>query len=115
MARIAVIGSGTMGKGIARLLAEAGNTVWLGSRDAEQAAETSRILHPAIRGVEYDEAARQADIIFLPFRFEAVHPDIAALREALQGKSGMEVHFHLRIGISRSLPVRRSRLSGHPA
>jgi NADPH-dependent F420 reductase len=89
-ARIPIIGgTGALGAGLALRWARAGAAVVIGSRSperAEQAAERIRASAPGaeITGLQNEEAATQADIVFLTVPFRAQSENLTNLREALQ-------------------------------
>lgn len=57
MRSIGILGTGRMGTRLARLFAEAGHTVWLGSRTPARARQVVKQLdHPAIRSATYEQA-----------------------------------------------------------
>jgi hypothetical protein len=65
---IAVIGTGNMGRGLARVLAAAGHTVLLGSREPERAQQLATELGAErVRGMRNVEAASRASIVFLAY------------------------------------------------
>jgi hypothetical protein len=65
---IAVIGTGNMGRGLARVLAAAGHTVFLGSREPERALAIATELGAGrMRGMGNVEAASRASTVFLAY------------------------------------------------
>jgi NADPH-dependent F420 reductase len=65
---IAVIGTGNMGRGLARVFAAAGHTVLLGSREPERARQLARELGAGrIQGMDNAEAASRASVVFLAY------------------------------------------------
>ena len=86
-------GTGPEGKGLALRLALAGETVIIGSRDAERAraaAEQLVAVEDGVRikcaGADNLEAASQAAVAFLTVPYEAQRPLLEQLREPLRGK-----------------------------
>ena len=85
-------GTGPEGKGLALRLAMAGESVVIGSRDAgraQEAADELLALAPgkAISGAVNEEAAAQADVVFLTMPYNGMSPTIAGVGEALAGKT----------------------------
>ena len=87
-------GTGPEGKGLALRLALAGETVIIGSRDAERARAAAEQLAAvgdgarikSIRGADNLEAASQAAVIFLTVPYEAQRPLLEPLEEPLRDK-----------------------------
>ncbi len=82
-------GTGALGAGLALRWAQAGAPIVLGSRSAERAEEAAAKLREKVpdadvRGLENDEAARQAEIVFLTVPFRAQSENLNNLRETLQ-------------------------------
>jgi NADPH-dependent F420 reductase len=82
-------GTGALGAGLALRWAQAGRKVVIGSRSAERAEEAAAKLRDALPGAEVEgllneEAARQAEIVFLTVPFRAQSENLNNLREALQ-------------------------------
>lgn len=82
-------GTGALGAGLALRWAKAGRKVLLGSRSAERAEEAAAKLRDAVPGAEVEgmlneEAAKQADIVFLTVPFRAQSENLNNLREALR-------------------------------
>ncbi len=82
-------GTGALGAGLALRWAKAGRKVILGSRSAERAEEAAAKLRDAVPGAEVEgllneEAAKQAEIVFLTVPFRAQSENLNNLREALQ-------------------------------
>ncbi|WNR42696.1 NADPH-dependent F420 reductase [Paenibacillus roseipurpureus] len=87
MAKIAIIGTGNMGKGIASSFARAGHKVLLGSRSQEQAQEIAvQLKQVNIQGVSNAHAIQGAEIIFLAVPFQAVQDIITQHAPELSGK-----------------------------
>lgn len=91
MKKIAVIGTGNMGKAIAASFAEQGFTVFLGSREAERAQQLAAALHPSVQGVSNTVAAHQGGIVFLAIPFQQNNSTINELQGALQGKIVVDI------------------------
>ncbi len=82
-------GTGALGAGLALRWAEAGAAIAIGSRSAERAEEAAAKLRDAVPGAEVEglqneEAAKRAQIVFLTVPFRAQSENLANLREALQ-------------------------------
>lgn len=82
-------GTGALGAGLAARWAKAGRKVILGSRSADRAEEAAAKLRDALPGAEVEgllneEAAKQAEIVFLTVPFRAQSENLNNLREALQ-------------------------------
>jgi hypothetical protein len=91
LTRIAIIGAGKLGAGLAARCAKAGYDVIVGSRDAAKAARIAADLNQAlggdhIRGAANVEAASQADIVVLATPYSAQRETLDALRPALRHK-----------------------------
>ncbi len=89
--RVAVLGTGRMGRALAVRLASAGHLVILGSRDrtaAEVAAVelNAELVGPAIAAADYSAAVGTADIVVLAVPYRAQVDVLTALRHELQGK-----------------------------
>jgi 8-hydroxy-5-deazaflavin:NADPH oxidoreductase len=79
--RVAVIGAGGMGGGIARLLAGS-HEVAVGSRDAAQGEQQARELGVA-RGGGQADAARDAEVVFLTVPWPAVDETLGELGDLM--------------------------------
>lgn len=82
-------GTGALGAGLAARWAKAGRKVILGSRSAERAEEAAAKLRDAlpeaeIEGMLNEEAAKQAEVVFLTVPFRAQSENLNNLRETLQ-------------------------------
>jgi NADPH-dependent F420 reductase len=82
-------GTGALGAGLALRWAKAGAPIVLGSRAAERAEEAAAKLREKapgaqIEGMLNEEAAKQAEIVFLTVPFRAQSENLNNLREALQ-------------------------------
>ena len=89
-------GTGPEGKGLALRLAMAGESVVIGSRDAgraQEAADELLALAPGARisGAMNPEAAAQSDVVFLTMPYGGMSPTIAAVGDALAGKTVVTV------------------------
>ena len=80
-------GTGDQGRGLARRLAMAGNTVIIGSRAAERAAAAAAALgFPQVTGASNEDTARAADIAIAAMPWEGHGTLLAQLAEPLAGK-----------------------------
>jgi 8-hydroxy-5-deazaflavin:NADPH oxidoreductase len=86
--KVAVIGAGGMGGGIARLLTSS-HDVLIGSRDAGRAAEKAKELGAAGGGA-YRDVAADADVVFLTVPWVAVEETLPQLGD-LTGKILVDV------------------------
>ena len=82
-------GTGALGWGLALRLAQAGQSVVIGSRSAERAGEAVARLRSAApeaeaEGLENAEAARRGPIVFLTVPFRAQSENLNNLRTALE-------------------------------
>jgi NADPH-dependent F420 reductase len=82
-------GTGALGAGLALRWAKAGAPIVLGSRSAERAEEAAAKLREKapgaqIEGMLNEDAAKQAEIVFLTVPFRAQSENLNNLREALQ-------------------------------
>jgi 8-hydroxy-5-deazaflavin:NADPH oxidoreductase len=82
-------GTGALGAGLALRWAKAGVPIVIGSRSAERAAEAAAKLREAVPGAEVEglqneEAARRAEIVFLTVPFRAQSENLNNLRDALR-------------------------------
>jgi NADPH-dependent F420 reductase len=82
-------GTGALGAGLALRWAKAGAPIVLGSRSAERAEEAAAKLREKAPGVQIEgmlneDAAKQAEIVFLTVPFRAQSENLNNLREALQ-------------------------------
>jgi hypothetical protein len=82
-------GTGALGAGLALRWARAGAPIVLGSRSAERAEEAAAKLREKapgadVRGLQNEDAAREAEIVFLTVPFRAQSENLNNLREALQ-------------------------------
>lgn len=92
MTKIAVIGTGNMGKGIAQSFAKAGYQVFLGSRNHETAQEVAaQIGLSRITAVSNAEAAERANIVFLAIPYQENNETICELQTVLRGKIVVDI------------------------
>ena len=82
-------GTGALGAGLALRWAKAGAPIVLGSRSAERAEEAAAKLREKVPGAQIEgmlneEAAKQAEIVFLTVPFRAQSENLNNLREALR-------------------------------
>jgi NADPH-dependent F420 reductase len=82
-------GTGALGAGLALRWAGAGASIAIGSRSAERADEAAARLRDEVpgadvRGLLNEDAARQAEIVFLTVPFRAQSENLNNLRDALQ-------------------------------
>lgn len=68
---VAVIGTGNMGAGIARLLANKGINVAIGSRDPAKAAELAKQIGAGAQGGGIDAATKLAEVVILAVPYTA--------------------------------------------
>ena len=87
---IAILGTGNMAQGLAKVFAAAGETVVLGSRDAAKAAATAGGLGAGVSGAELGAAAARADIVVLAVPYGAAAETIAAAG-GLAGKTVIDI------------------------
>ncbi len=94
--KIAVLGTGRMGSGLARLWAKAGEDVIVGSRDAARAqalaAEIAK-AHPGTRahGMDNAGAARAGEVVVLAVPYGQITPLLGKLKSALKGKVVLDI------------------------
>ncbi|MFE1791518.1 NADPH-dependent F420 reductase [Streptomyces sp. NPDC059525] len=79
-------GTGDQGRGLAYLLARAGQKVIIGSRAADRAETAARELGLGIEGADNAECARRSDIVIIAVPWEGHAKTLEALREDLAGK-----------------------------
>lgn len=91
MATVAVIGTGNMGRGLAKVLSEGGHTVILGSRNGERAEAVAREVGLGVVGRENAAAVRDADVCFLAVPFAQENRTLHELREHLAGKIVVDI------------------------
>lgn len=95
---VAVLGgTGKEGKGLAFRWARAGYRVIIGSREAQKAQAAARELlemlgeGASVAGMDNLSAARQADMAVLTVPYSAHRASLETLKEALQGKTLVDV------------------------
>ena len=84
--KAAVIGLGTIGGTIAKLLTEGGTDILVSERDAEKAQAFARKLGERAKPVPLEEAVGTADILILAVWFDAIKDLVQQHRSALSGK-----------------------------
>lgn len=95
--RIAVIGgTGKEGSGLAYRWAHAGYPVIIGSRTEDKAqaaaAEHNQSIGKAVvRGMQNEQAAREAEVVVLTVPYSAHRSTLESIREAVQGKIVVDV------------------------
>jgi 8-hydroxy-5-deazaflavin:NADPH oxidoreductase len=67
---VAIIGSGKMGSGFARLLASKGFDIAIGNKNPEEAVALAREIGAEVKGGSVRDAVSQADVIFLAVKYE---------------------------------------------
>lgn len=101
--KIAVLGgTGPEGLGIAARLAAAGETVIIGSRSAERAAEAAKSLRARVpkgdlSGAANPEAAAGAEIVFFVVPYEGVDHILETCGSVLAGKVVVDTIINLRV------------------
>ncbi len=114
--RIGILGgTGPEGSGLALRLALAGHEIVIGSRAAERAQETARLLNARlarlpsapIAGMDNAATAERADTVVLALPFTAVERLLADIAPALSGKMLVDVVNPLQLtdGLFTLLPV----------
>jgi 8-hydroxy-5-deazaflavin:NADPH oxidoreductase len=102
--RVAIVGgTGAFGLALAARLAEAGDDVVIGSRDAERAGEKAREVGAAA-GATNEDAIDGADIVVLATNADATLSTAAALAEAIGETPVLSVASELRFGATGALP-----------
>ena len=87
-------GTGDQGRGLAYRFARAGQTVLIGSRSAQRAAQSAEEIAalpgvPAdgsVTGADNDEVARRSDVVIIAVPWDGHAATVAALAEPLAGK-----------------------------
>ena len=101
--KIAVVGgTGDFGLALARRLAEAGEDVVIGSRDAERAA--AKAAEVGARGAANEDAVRGVDLAVLAVKWDAALPTAEALAEAIGDTPVLSVASELRFTKQGVLP-----------
>ena len=107
--RVAVVGgTGDFGLALARRLAEAGDEVVIGSRDAERAQATARETGAAAGAVN-EEAVAGAELVVLATKADAALATAASLAAAIGETPLLSVASALRFGPSGVLPAEEAR------
>jgi hypothetical protein len=102
--RIAVLGgTGSFGRALARRLAEAGEVVVVGSRDAERAAEAAAEL--GVEGATNADACRGADLVVLATKAEAALDTARELSDAIGSTPVLSVAAELTFTPSGVVPT----------
>ncbi|MFU8854143.1 NADPH-dependent F420 reductase [Micromonospora sp. SL1-18] len=87
-------GTGDQGRGLAYRFARAGQTVLVGSRSADRAAQAAAEIAAlpgvpsgtAVSGADNAEVARRSDVVIIAVPWDGHAPTVAALAEPLAGK-----------------------------
>lgn len=87
---ITILGTGNMAKGLASVLAKAGYSVTLGSRNAAHARDTAKALGANVSGDGLKAAAEKSGIVILAVPFSAAGETIAAAG-GLDGKTLVDI------------------------
>lgn len=82
-------GTGALGAGLALRWAQAGAPIAIGSRSPERAEEAAaklreRVPGAEVRGLQNEDAAREAEIVFLTVPFRAQSENLNNLRDVLE-------------------------------
>ena len=106
--RIAVVGgTGDFGLALAQRLAEAGEDVVIGSRDAGRAAE--KAAEVGAQGAANEDAVRGVDLVVLAVKAEAALPTAQALADAIGDTPVLSVASELRFTKQGVLPGEDAR------
>jgi 8-hydroxy-5-deazaflavin:NADPH oxidoreductase len=101
--KIAVVGgTGDFGLGLAGRLAEAGEDVVIGSRDAERAA--AKAAEVGAQGAANEDAVRGVDLVVLAVKADAALPTAKALADAIGATPVLSVASELRFTKEGVLP-----------
>lgn len=87
---IAILGTGSMAKGLAHRFAASAHSVVLGSRDAERAHAVAAELGRGVKAASVRGAADAADVIVLAVPYSAARETLAAAGD-LTGKTIMDI------------------------
>jgi len=79
-------GTGEQGRGLARRLAMAGQTVIIGSRDAARAATSAQEIGVGVTGLSNEDCSRAADIVIVAVPWDGHSTLLESLKDALVGK-----------------------------
>ena len=71
---VAIIGSGKMGSGFARLLASKGFDVSIGNKNPEKSVTLAEEIGAGAKGGSVKDAVRQADVVILAVKYEQLLP-----------------------------------------
>lgn len=82
---VAIIGTGKMGSGFARLLASQGVEVIIGGRDAAKAAQLAQEVGGGARGTDIASAVKSAELVILAVYYQKMNEAIRAAGN-LKGK-----------------------------
>ena len=106
--KIAVVGgTGDFGLALAKRLAEAGEDVVIGSRDAERAA--AKAAEVGAQGAANEDAVRGVDLVVLAVKWDAALPTAKALAEAIGDTPVLSVASELRFTKQGVLPGEDAR------
>jgi NADPH-dependent F420 reductase len=106
--KIAVVGgTGDFGLALAKRLAEAGEEVVIGSRDAERAAE--KAAEVGAQGAANEDAVRGVDLVVLAVKWDAALSTAKALAEAIGDTPVLSVASELRFTKQGVLPGEDAR------
>lgn len=86
---LAVIGTGAMAQGLARLFSTAGHSVTVAGRDAQKAAALAQALGKTVQSASIDAAVARARIVVLAVPYSAV-AEVAQV-QALSGKIVIDI------------------------
>ena len=85
--RVGVLGgTGDQGRGLARRLAQAGQDVVIGSRNADRAADVAAGVGLGVRGLSNEDCARTSDVVIVAVPWDGHAALLESLVEALDGK-----------------------------
>lgn len=79
-------GTGDQGRGLARRLAIAGQSVVIGSRDAGRAADIAGSVGTGVRGASNEDCATDCDIVIVAVPWDGHESLLTSLATALAGK-----------------------------
>jgi 8-hydroxy-5-deazaflavin:NADPH oxidoreductase len=106
--KIAVVGgTGDFGLALAERLADAGEDVVIGSRDAERAA--AKAAEVGAKGAANEDAVRGVDLVVLAVKWDAALPTAKALAEAIGDTPVLSVASELRFTKQGVLPGEDAR------
>jgi NADPH-dependent F420 reductase len=89
--KIAIIGTGRMGSGLAKAWAKAGHEIFLGSRDASKAKAVADEIKKSLPQAKvssggHDEAAKDSEVVLIATPYRSVADTVKKLRNLLSGK-----------------------------